>query len=364
VSRFFPADSESSHGRLRRTDRQTDPAGQKTHPAERGDWADRRQSDERQDVQAAREGEDAAQKQPGSGGGAPGHASGQDPQGQSVNQVVENGRIPGVDRTPGDQPVVNRAMSTHGTQQHSERGEQGGEAGQGGGGHAVTVCHAAALRNRGAMKLCESLVIVIGLASSALAEAPAPGPITFNDLPAGPPPASLMVVDGEWSIIDEAGDRRLELHAEPVVDAAILLGPSLKEGGAVRANVRAAQSRRAFPRFGVGLFGLSGVKARVVPAQKKIELLQGDEVIAETPFDGWKPDSWWSIELKVTESGGAWTAEARVWADGTPVPATPTLTHSLPANPGQGRASLIGSPFANKPVHFDLVVISEANDQK
>jgi hypothetical protein len=204
------------------------------------------------------------------------------------------------------------------------------------------------------------LAAVLALAVAAPAQDTSKTTENFDALPAGPPPDALMVIEGGWGIVEEAGGKVLELQSEPVVDAAILVGPSLKEGAAILAKIRAAKSRRAHPRMGVGLYGVSGVKLRLVPAQKKIELLAGEDVVAEAPFDAWTENAWWQVELKVAAAGDAWTAEVRVWPDGTPAPAAATLRKTLDAAPGQGRASLIGSPYANKPVHFDEVTVTGA----
>lgn len=203
-----------------------------------------------------------------------------------------------------------------------------------------------------------SFVAVLALAVAALAQDASKTTENFDALPAGPPPDALMVIEGGWGIVEEAGTKMLELHAEPVVDAAILVGPSLKEGATIVAKTKAAKSRRAHPRLGVGLYGISGVKVRLVPAQKKIELLVGEDIVAEAPFDAWTEDVWWQVELKVVKTGETWTAEARVWPDGVAAPAAATLTKTLESAPGQGRASLIGSPYANKPVHFDDVTVT------
>ena len=202
------------------------------------------------------------------------------------------------------------------------------------------------------------LAAVLALAVAAPAQDASRTTENFDRLAAGPPPDALMVIEGGWGIVEEAGTKVLELHAEPVVDAAILIGPSLREGAAIVAKIKAAKSRRAHPRMGLGLYGVSGVKVRLVPAQKKIELLAGEDIVAEVPFDAWTENVWWQVELKVVKTGETWTAEARVWPEGTPAPAAATLTKTLEADPGQGRASLIGSPYANKPVHFDEVTVT------
>ena len=202
------------------------------------------------------------------------------------------------------------------------------------------------------------LATVLFIVTAALrAQDAAPTVESFDSLEAGPPPDSLMVVEGSWAVVAEETGKHLELQAEPVVDAALLIGPSLKAEGSVRAKIRAAKSRRAHPRFGVGLYGVSGVKLRVSPAQKKVELVLGDEVIAEAPFDAWTENAWWQVELKVTGSGESWVAEGRVWPDGSKAPERPTVSQPLTAAPGQGRASLLGAPYANKPIHFDDVTV-------
>jgi len=209
------------------------------------------------------------------------------------------------------------------------------------------------------MKCCAfpAVVVLLALAAAASAQDAAPATEDFEKLAAGPPPDTLMVIEGAWGLVEEAGNTVLELQSEPVVDAAILIGPSLKEAATVRAKMKAAKSRRAHPRMGLGLYGVSGVKVRLVPAQKKIELLEGEDIVADAAFDAWTENAWWQVELKVTATGDTWTAEVRVWPDGSAAPAAATLSKTLPSAPGQGRASLLGSPYANKPIHFDDVSV-------
>jgi len=250
-------------------------------------------------------------------------------------------------------------MGAEGAEDNGEGGEQGGEAGAGGGGHAVIVCHGVRPRNPGIMNCCllRALAVVCLGPMAVLAQQAEPVTEDFESMTAGPPPDALMVIEGEWAVVKEGDNTLLELQGEPVVDAAILVGPSMKEASSVRAAIRAGRSRRAFPRLGVGLFGLSGVKVRVVPVEKKIELLHGDEVVVEAAFEHWKEDVWWQVELKVTATGDAWSAEARIWPDGEEPPTDAAVRCPLASAPGQGRASVLGSPFAGKPIHFDRVTV-------
>jgi hypothetical protein len=185
-----------------------------------------------------------------------------------------------------------------------------------------------------------------------------PVEINFENLPAGPLPGEFMSVEGEFRVVAVEGKRVLELQAEPIVDGAVLLGPSVKAAASIAARVKADKSRRAFPRMGVGLYGVSGLKLRLVPAQLKLELLSGDEELASVPL-AWTENIWWRVELLITQSGGTWSAEGRVWAEEAKRPAQANVRAVLKDAPGQGRGSVLGTPYANKPIQFDDVVVTD-----
>jgi len=267
---------------------------------------------------------------------------------------------------------VDGAVGSEGSENDGGGGQAGGEAVQGDGGHGLSVCHALPVRNAGLMNLFSPWALVavmrpvvggwrLGAAGLFFLGAAAAAEVTedFESLAAGAVPSSLMVIEGGWGIVEEAGNKVLELHSEPVVDGAILIGPSLQQAGVVSAKIRAGKSRRAHPRMGVGLYGVSGVKFRLVPARRVVEMVLGDEVAGEAPFDGWSEEVWWRVELAVVSRGDGWSAEARVWLDGGERPEAATVRVPLPDGPGQGRASLLGTPFANKPVHFDEVRVRD-----
>lgn len=208
------------------------------------------------------------------------------------------------------------------------------------------------------------MIALLVLAGGCLAADPAPAPppagnrFDFEALGEGPVPADLMVVDGEFRVTSDGDNKVLELLPTPLVDGTVLLGPSMKGGGTVRAKVRAERSRRAFPRFGVGMHGISGTKARVVPAQKVIELVHGDETIGSTAFT-WPENEWLNVELRLREESGQWAAEMRVWPGKGGRPEKPSLAARMPATAPQGRCSVVGTPYANKPIRFDDVEVIE-----
>ncbi|MCB1091389.1 MAG: hypothetical protein KDL87_07655, partial [Verrucomicrobiae bacterium] len=114
----------------------------------------------------------------------------------------------------------------------------------------------------------------------------------FEDQKAGPTPSDYFVVDGEWSIADLDVGKVLKLAEEPLVDGQVQLGESLKEaGGTIVAKVKTEKKRRSFPRFGVGLHGMSGFRLRLVPVQNKIELVRNEEVVASADLT-WQSGQW------------------------------------------------------------------------
>jgi hypothetical protein len=163
-----------------------------------------------------------------------------------------------------------------------------------------------------------------------------------------------MVIEGEFRITADGGNKALEMMPAPVVDGAVLFGPSITGPGFVRARIKAEKARRAFPRFGVGMHGISGTKLRVVPARRLIELVGGEDQLAHAEFE-WKDNEWLNVELAVKPKNSAWMAEARVWADSDKRPDAPTVSAAVADTSGQGRASVLGSPYANKPIRFDEI---------
>jgi hypothetical protein len=198
----------------------------------------------------------------------------------------------------------------------------------------------------------------IWLVAAGISSGGEPVTIDFNALASGPVPAELMAVEGEFRIVGDAGKRVLEMQPEPVVEGALLLGPSLKGAASIAARVKADKSRRAFPRVGLGLHGISGLKLRLVPAQKKIELFAGEEELASVGLE-WTGNGWMRLELMIIEMAGKWTVEGRVWPDDGKRPEQPTLRAALKEGPGQGRGSVLGSPYSNKPIQFDDVVVTD-----
>src|SRR5205809_4422648 len=93
-------------------------------------------------------------------------------------------------------------------------------------------------------------------------------------------PDDFLVLDGQFAVKEEGGNRFLELPGAPLDTFGALFGPTATEGHAVSARVFGTGKGRRYPTFAVGLNGqgTSAYKVQVSPAKKSVELFKGDAV--------------------------------------------------------------------------------------
>jgi hypothetical protein len=207
--------------------------------------------------------------------------------------------------------------------------------------------------------LAAALVLAASLCSIAQEKKPAPEPFSndFESETVGELPDKMMEIDGAFTVVElEGGSKVLEMAKEPLAENAVLLGPSVKGAATVSAKVRSFKKRRSYPRFGVGLHGISGFRLRVVPSKKQIELVKNEEPVKSVDF-AWVADKWVGMELSLVADGDKWNVEGRVWGEGDERPETATMTFVHEGSPGQGKASLWGTPYSGKVVQFDDVKV-------
>lgn len=179
----------------------------------------------------------------------------------------------------------------------------------------------------------------------------------FQKRDVGPVPDELMVVQGTFEIAAEGENKFLQQLAEPLDDGAVLLGKSLKNGGTVKAKIKASSKRRSAPRMGVGVGGTSGYRFRLLPAEKKVELTKEDGRLVAVDF-AWKPDVWFWVEISVLpDKDGKWSIQGRAWEAGQKRPEAPTISQVTEEKPPAGKASIIGTPFSQQPIQFDEIEI-------
>ena len=187
----------------------------------------------------------------------------------------------------------------------------------------------------------------------------------FEKVEVGEAPDKVMEIEGTFKVVEEEGKKFLRVGIAPLAENGIVLGPSMKGGGSIEAKIRSFKKRRSYPRFGIGLHGISGYRLRVVPSSGMVELLKNEEVVAKEKFK-WKADTWANMKLEIKKSGDAWSIKGWVWptADGEQKeqPEKPVVEHTDKEAPGQGKGSLWGSPYSGRPIDFDDVKIVPEGD--
>lgn len=178
----------------------------------------------------------------------------------------------------------------------------------------------------------------------------------FEKAELGYPPDEFMVIDGEFEVVEHEGGKLIKVPADPIMECGFLFGKSSKNAMTVEAKTFAEKrGRRSFPRFGVGVHGVSGYRARVVAASKKIELVHLEEVIHSAPF-AWKSGEWCHLKLELTFTDGKPKIDVWAWMAGEDAkqPETPTLSHEgKEAIASQGKASVWGTPYSGKDILYD-----------
>ncbi len=174
-------------------------------------------------------------------------------------------------------------------------------------------------------------------------------------------PDDFLVLDGQFAVKQEGGERFLELPGAPLDTFGVLFGPTEKEGDAVSARIFGTGKGRRYPTFAVGLNGqgTSAYRLQVSPAKKAVELYKGDEVKASVSYE-WQPAAWTRLRLQVRKvKDGDWKVEGKVWTDKEP--STWTVSFDEKDQPVAGKASIWGSPYATTPIRFDDLLVTVAS---
>src|SRR6266705_5565560 len=91
-------------------------------------------------------------------------------------------------------------------------------------------------------------------------------------------PDDFLVLDGQFAVKEEGGNKFLELPGAPLDSYGALFGPTETEDISVSARIFGTGKGRRYPTFGVGLNGqgTSAYRLQVSPAKKALELFKGD----------------------------------------------------------------------------------------
>ena len=202
---------------------------------------------------------------------------------------------------------------------------------------------------------CFTALSVIAFSLPAL-EANAAPPVYAQDFSKAAPgsqPDDLLILDGQFAVKEEAGNRFLELPGAPLESFGFLFGPSEQSGFEVSARIFGSRQGRKFPTLAVGLNGASGYRLQVSPAKKALELFKGETAVATAAFD-WKSGEWTELRLRIVKGGTAgFRVEGRAWpASGTEPSQAQVVLEETTLQPA-GKAGAWGMPFAGTPILFD-----------
>ena len=201
--------------------------------------------------------------------------------------------------------------------------------------------------------------LLIGLAALTLYAAEPLYQTNFEKTKTGEVPEDFLVLDGDFSVKQEEGNKYLELPGAPLDAFGFMFGPSARHGNEISARMFGTKKGRRYPVFGIALNGVNGYRLQVAPAKRAIELLKGSAVVANVPFR-WGGGEWLRLALRVEQTGAAeWTVSGRVWADGKKAPAKPTITHKETKEPRNGKPSIWGSPYSGTPIRYDDIVVKK-----
>ena len=166
-------------------------------------------------------------------------------------------------------------------------------------------------------------------------------------------PDDMMEIDGLFKVNkNDQGKKHLEMASEPLTENAVIFGPSIKNSATLEVKVRGFKKRRSYPRFGIGLHGISGFRLRVVPSKNKIELVKNEEPVKSVPFE-WNSEKWSNLRLQIEFSNDKSLIKGWVWDDGSTPTEEPVITFSHDGTPGQGKASIWGTAYSGKVILFD-----------
>src|SRR5438874_2277511 len=200
------------------------------------------------------------------------------------------------------------------------------------------------------------ILAAIGLAACLVAQENKPlFETNFDKAELDKVPDDFLVLDGQFAVKEEGGNKFLELPGAPLDSFGALFGPTEKGGTAVSARIFGTAKGRRYPTFAVGLNGqgTSAYRFQVSPAKKAVELFKGDEVKSSAPYE-WQSGTWTRLRLQVRKvKEGEWKVEAKAWIDGSKEPSAPMISFHESEQPVAGRASIWGSPYATTPIRFD-----------
>ena len=195
---------------------------------------------------------------------------------------------------------------------------------------------------------------------AAAADAPPPSNYhqDFQSSAEGSMPEELLVINGTFAVKSEGGNRFLQLPGEPLDTFGFMLGAD--ETNSIQCSIRAGNTGKRFPEFGVGLAGAAGYRLWLQPAVGEVQILKGDNVKIAKPYE-WKSATWLTLRLQLSKQNNKTILQGKIWPRGSTEPKDWTISFgdSETERPPKGRASVWGIPYSGTPIDFDNLAISK-----
>lgn len=172
-------------------------------------------------------------------------------------------------------------------------------------------------------------------------------------------PEEFLVLDGEFQVKEEGGNKFIELPGAPLETFGFLFGPATKENVSASGRFFGTAKGRRFPTFAIGVCGAGGYKIRVAPAKNALELLKGDEVKQAVPLK-WQSGKWTQLEITAKKGESDLIVTGKFWQEGADAPAEPTISWTDSKPDKNGRALVQASPYSGTPLRFDDLKVEQA----
>ncbi len=198
-------------------------------------------------------------------------------------------------------------------------------------------------------------ILLLGLIS-ADATSPANYQNDFQSADEASLPKELMIITGKFEVKKEADNKFLQLAGEPLESFGVMLGAD--EHTTICASIRATNTGKRFPEFGIALNGAGGYRLWLMPSVNEIQITKNEEPKVSKSYP-WKAGSWLNLKLHSRKLGDKIILEGKAWPQGSPEPADWMITFEDPEKTPKGRPSIWGVPYSGTPIDFDNISISK-----
>ncbi len=207
------------------------------------------------------------------------------------------------------------------------------------------------------------VVLILIVASGVVAAGPttAPSvPIVLDKTEVGNLPETATSVNGVFAVQVVEGRRVIELPGEPLDAMGLLVGPDKGCVGIV-ARIQASATGKRYPEFGVGLGGTGGYKLWLLPGQKLLQIIKGDEVVASIPQPfAWTSGTWTGFRMQVQKlADGGTRIVGKVWRKARRSRRTGLISWQEKEAVSDGRAGVWANPYSGTPVRFSDLALEQ-----